>query len=63
MMCFSSPPTPHPTPALPTFEEAASDEDIQARDKTRARLKGAMNTRASMLSEQSASSGKTFLGI
>ncbi|MDR3321829.1 MAG: hypothetical protein LBS93_05210 [Synergistaceae bacterium] len=56
-------PTPSPVPAPPTYDKVETEEDIIARDKTRKRLKGAVNTRATLLSSQDNSgSGKTLLG-
>jgi hypothetical protein len=50
-------------PAPPTYDKVETEEDIIARDKTRKRLKGAVNTRATLLSSQDNSgSGKTLLG-
>ncbi|MDR1019140.1 MAG: hypothetical protein LBL73_00145 [Synergistaceae bacterium] len=61
-MCMSSPKAPPPAPAPPTFETAGVDEEARARDRTRARLKGAMNTRQSMLFQDTPSPYKTLTG-
>ena len=54
---------PKPPPAPPVYEKVSLDEDIIARDNTRKRLKGAMNTRNSILSQGiNSSGGKTLLG-
>ena len=60
-MCGGS--APKPAPAPPVFDSVKADEDIIARDNTRKRLKGAMNSRSSILSQNSSpSGGKTLLG-
>jgi hypothetical protein len=46
----------------PTFEENTADEEVRARDRTRDRLKGAMNTRQSMLAQGPPSPYKTLTG-
>jgi hypothetical protein len=63
-MCLSSPKAPPPAPAPPTYDKVETDEEIIARDKTRARLKGAMNTKESMLTQGlgTPASNKTLLG-
>jgi hypothetical protein len=63
-MCFpSSPKAPPPAPPPPTYDKAETNEDIIARDNTRKRLRGAMNTRESILTQGMAqTSGKTMLG-
>ncbi|MDR1514079.1 MAG: hypothetical protein LBS45_00155 [Synergistaceae bacterium] len=62
-MCFPDSPKPvPPAPAPPTFEQANTDEEVRARDRTRDRLKGAMNTRQSMLTQNSPSPYKTLTG-
>ena len=56
---------PKPPPAMPVYSQVALDEDIQARNNARRRMKGAMNTRASILSTawpDSGVGGKTLLG-
>jgi len=52
-LCFAKTPNIKPAPAPPTFDKAVADEDILARDNTRKRLRGAMNTRTSLLDEYS----------
>ena len=59
-MCGGKAPSPPPAP--PVFSQVTADEDIIARDNTRKRLKGAMNTRASILSQEYSGGGKTLLG-
>jgi hypothetical protein len=53
---------PKPAPAPPVYEKVSFDEDVAARDNTRKRLKGAVNTRSSILSQGGGSGGKTMLG-
>ena len=53
---------PAPVPAPPVYDRVSANEDILARDNTRKRLKGAVNTRASILSQDNYSGGKTLLG-
>jgi hypothetical protein len=46
---------------MPSPADADRDLDAKARDNTRKRLRGAMNTQASILSQDS-SGGKSLLG-
>ena len=61
-MCGGSAPDIKPTPAPPTIAQAATDEDVVARDNTRKRLAAAQDTRTTMLSSQTWDGKKTFLG-
>ena len=55
-------PAPAPVPGPPVFSSVSVNEDILARDNTRKRLKGAVNTRSTILSQDNYSGGKTLLG-
>lgn len=62
-MCgfLSSPKVTTPPPA-PTATDVSADNDIRARENTRRRLRGAVNTSTSMLSGTGGDRGKSLLG-
>ena len=64
-MCFPKAPKVETPPPAPTIDQAKTDDAVTARQDERKRLRGAMNSRTTILSEGASgtSSGrKTLLG-
>lgn len=60
-MCMPKAPKVETAPPPPTMEQAKTDDAVTARQDERKRLRGAMNSRTTILSEQG-SGRKTLLG-
>ena len=64
-MCFPKAPKVETPPPAPTLEQAKTDDAVTARKDERKRLRGAMNSRTTILSEGASGTGsgrKTLLG-
>ena len=61
-MCFPKVPKVETPPPAPTLEQAKTDDAVTARRDERKRLRGAMNSRTSILGGRDEQGRKTLLG-
>lgn len=62
-MCFPKAPKVETPPPAPTLEQAKTDDAVMARKDERKRLRGAMNSRTSILGGRDEQGRKTLLGM
>lgn len=62
-MCFPKAPKVETPPPAPTMEQAKTDDAVTARKDERKRLRGAMNSRTSILGGRDEQGRKTLLGM
>ena len=62
-MCFTKAPKVETPPPAPTLEQAKTDDAVTARKDERKRLRGAMNSRTSILGGRDEQGRKTLLGM
>lgn len=62
-MCMPKAPKVNTPPPAPTLEQAKTDDAVTARQDERKRLKGAMNSRTSILGGRDEQGRKTLLGM
>ena len=62
-MCFPKEPKVETPPPAPTLEQAKTDDAVTARKDERKRLRGAMNSRTSILGGRDEQGRKTLLGM
>lgn len=62
-MCMPKAPKVETPPPAPTIEQAKTDDAATARDDEKKRLKGAMNSRTSILGGRNEQGRKTLLGM
>jgi hypothetical protein len=61
-MCFPKTPKVQTPPPQPTYEQARTDDVALARQDERKRLRNAVNSRTTILSEGNSNGRKTLLG-
>lgn len=62
-MCVAKTPDIETPPPPPTVEEARTDDVANARNDERKRLRGAMNSRSSILGGRDENGKKTLMGM
>lgn len=62
-MCFPKAPKVETPPTAPTIDQAKTDDAVTARQDERKRLRGAMNSRTTILSGRDDQGRKTLLGM
>lgn len=62
-MCMPKAPKVNTPPPAPTLEQAKTDDAVTARQDERKRLKGAVNSRTSILGGRDEQGRKTLLGM
>ena len=62
-MCFPKAPQVETPPPAPTIDQAKTDDAVTARQDERKRLRGAMNSRTSILGGRDEQGRKTLLGM